>query len=165
MWLMKESEEELTIRGIPLVMWSIVLLLFGGGIYFLFLYLPNFRELAKESLLDILTLSFALFFMPIVGLVLLYFYPLITTKINRRKKSVKIEKLGILGKRVNSFGFDSLDGGFRVKSEEDEDNREYLKLYFNLKSGQRIFLSSDLTEFWKGKAYDVAMKANEFLRP
>lgn len=165
MWLMKESEEELTIRGIPLVMWSIVLLLFGGGAYFLLLYLPNFRELAKESLLNILTLSFALFFMPIVGLILLYFYPLITTKINRREKSVKIEKLGILGKRVNIYGFDSLDGGFRVKSEEDEDNREYLKLYFNLKSGQRIFLSSDLTEFWKGKAYDVAMKANEYLRP
>ena len=99
------------------------------------------------------------------GLIILYFFPLITTKINRRERSVKIEKLGILGKRVNLYGFDALDGGFRVKSEEDEDNQEYLKLYFNLKSGQRIFLSSDLTEFWKGKAYDVAIKANEYLRP
>jgi hypothetical protein len=162
---MKEREDELIIRAFPLVMWSIVLLLFGFGAYFLLLYLPYFADLGKESVLNILTNLFALFFLPIVGLILLYFFPLITTKINRRQKSVKIEKLGILGKRVNIYGFDALDGGFRVKSEEDEDNKESLKLYFNLKSGGRIFLSSDVTEYWKGKAYDVAIKANEYLRP
>lgn len=165
MWIMKEREDELIIRAFPLIMWSITLLVFGGGIYFLLLYLPYFNDLAKESVLNILTNLFGLFFLPIVGLILLYFFPLITTKIDRRQKSVKIEKLGILGKRVNIYGFDALDGGFRVKSEEDEDNRESLKLYFNLKSGGRIYLSSDVTEYWKGKAYDVAMKANEYLRP
>ncbi|MBX7169722.1 MAG: hypothetical protein K1X72_02120 [Pyrinomonadaceae bacterium] len=167
MWLMNEDGDELTIRGIPLVIWSIAFSFLGLGIYLLLPYLTDssrISEILKESALNILTISFALLFMPIGSLVMLYFFPLITTKVNRREKSVRIEKLGILGKRINRYGFDALDGGFRVKSEEDEDNRESLKLYFNLKSGQRIFLSSDITELWKGKAYDVAMKANEFLR-
>ena len=167
MWLMKEDGDELTIRGIPIVMWAIALSFLGLGIYLLLPYLTDssrISEILRESALNILTISFALLFMPIGSLVMLYFFPLITTKVNRREKSVRIEKLGILGKRINRYGFDALDGGFRVKSEEDEDNRESLKLYFNLKSGQRIFLSSDVTELWKGKAYDVAMKANEFLR-
>ncbi|MEK7723298.1 MAG: hypothetical protein AAB336_03040 [Acidobacteriota bacterium] len=165
MWSMKEEDNELTIRGFPVIMWSIAFLALAGGAYFHLLYLPTFAELLKESISTILTISFALLFLPIVGLSLIYFFPLVITKINRREKSVKIEKLGILGKRVNLHRFDALNGGFRVKSEEDEDNKESLKLYFDLKSGKRIFLSSDWTEFGKGKAYDVAMKANEYLRP
>lgn len=168
---MKEHEDELTIRAFPLVMWSIALVFFGIGFSILSLYLPYFgdftkvSEILKGSILDILTQLVALLFLPIGSLIFLYFFPLITTKVNRRAKSVKIEKFGILGKRVDLYGFDALDGGFRVKAEEDEDNQESLKLYFKLKSGGRIFLSSDLTTFGKGKAYDVAMKANEYLRP
>jgi hypothetical protein len=171
MWSMSENEDELTIRAFPLVMWSIALLALGVGFYVLSFYLTYFGDLSKVSeilkgsISDLLTNLFVLLFLPIGGLVFLYFFPLITTKVNRRAKSVKIEKFGILGKRVNLYGFDALDGGFRVKSEEDEDNQETLKLYFKLKSGQRFFLSSDVTQFWKGKAYDVAMKANEYLRP
>lgn len=168
MWTMNEDEDELTIRAFPIVMWAIAFVFLGLGVYQLLPYLTDFSrisELLKESIGTILTISFALLFMPIGALIGLSFFPLITTTINRREKSVKISKFGILGKRINSYGFDALDGGFRVKSEVDEDNQESLKLYFKLKSGGRIFLSSDLTEFWKGKAYDVAMKANEYLRP
>ena len=168
MWVMNENDDELAIRAFPIVMWAIALAFFGIGVYLLLPYLTDssrISEILKGSILDILTISFALLFLPVGALIGLCFFPLITTTINRRQRSVKIEKLGILGKRVNLYGFDALDGGFRVKSEVDEDNQESLKLYFKLKSGGRIFLSSDLTEFWKGKAYDVAMKANEYLRP
>jgi len=171
MWLMKEQDDELTIRAFPVVMWSIALVFLGIGFSILSLYLPFFgdftkvSEILKGSILDILTHLVALLFLPIGSLIFLYFFPLITTKVNRRARSVRIEKFGILGKRVNLYGFDALDGGFRVKSEVYEDDQESLKLYFNLKSGGKIFLSSDVTEYWKGKAYDVAMKANEYLRP
>lgn len=163
---MKETEDELTIKAFPLVMWSIAFLVFAGAFYFVLSYFQffdnfaQFSQLFKQGIFVTLTNLFALLFLPVGGLIFLYYFPLITTKVNRREKTVRIEKFGILGKRVKIYSFDSLDGGFRVKAEEDEDNKEHLKLYFNLKSGQRIFLSSDLTSYWKGKAYDVAMKAN-----
>lgn len=170
MFSLKENNEELTIRGFPIIMWSICLFLFFFGIYIIYGYaaiFENFSSIIASLTTDIstfLTMFFGLSFMPLMGIVLLYFYPLVTTKVNRTEKIITVERLGILGKRVHKYRFSELKGGFRVKSEEGEDNQEYLKLYFDLNSGKRVFLSSDTILFGKGKVYDVAMKGNNFLQ-
>lgn len=168
MWLTKESNHEITIKSFPFLMWLPVLLALIGEFYLLKFYLGEFdyvSQLFKSGVGEALIQIGIVSLLPICGLIWLYYFPILITRINRRERTVRVERFGIFGKQVDLFNFDALDGGFRVKAEEDEDNKEHLKLYFKLKSGNKIFLSSDFTTFWKGKAYDIAMKANEYLRP
>ena len=170
MWVMKETDEELTIKAFPIVRWSIALSCFITGAIIaqeIFVSLGGFSMIAKflEGK-NIYTLFGILFFslFPIGGLIFFYFSPFIITKIDRQKRIITIIKIGITGKKTEVFSYNALDGGFRVKSEEDEDKNEYLQIYFNLKSGRKINTSSELTRFWQGRVYDVAMKANEYLQ-
>lgn len=170
MWMMKETDDELTITGFPLIMWSFVLLSFITGFFILQTYVESaggllmIRKLFEGSFSDILTNAFVLSFSFICGLILFAYSPLIITKINRRSRTLRYIKVGLLGKRVDKYSYDSLDGGVRVKAEEDEDENEQLKVYFKIKSGVKIYMSSDVSMVWKGKVYDVAMKANEYLQ-
>jgi hypothetical protein len=165
MWLVKENENQLIIRAIPTVLWSLAAGAFVGQIFIVNFYLQAFKETSNfgNSLSDILTNLFALSFFFICGLGLLAFAPLISAKIDRRTKTLTIEKFGLFGKRIRPFRFDMLKGGFRVESETDDDGKENYSLYFELNSGEKIELCSESTSR-AGRAFDVAMRANEYLR-
>ena len=165
MWLVKETENQLVIRAVPIVMWALAAGAFVLQGLITHIYFEAFKENAHfgASLSDILTNIIALSFFFICGLGLLAFAPLTNAKIDRRTKTLTIERLGLLGRRIRPFRFDMLKGGFRVGSETDDDGKENYSLYFELNSGERIDLCSESTSR-AGRTFDVAVRANEYLR-
>ena len=117
MWIMKESDEELTIKAFPIVMWSFGLGCFITGAIIaqeLFVSLGGFSMIAKflegkiiYTFLGILVLSV----FPIGGLVFFYFSPFIITKIDRQKRIITIINFGFTGKNTEVFSYKALNGG------------------------------------------------------
>ena len=168
MWVIKETEDELTIKSFPLILWAIVLIIFilagiiANGYLKTYGGFSKIGKLFEGKIFDILINVFAFSFTPIAGLVVFYFSPLIITKFNRQKHIITKKTYSIFGKQTRKFGYNHLDGGVRVKLEESEDSN-YYSLYFKTKSNEKIKLSNEFS-MWKGRNYDVAMKANEYLR-
>lgn len=167
MWIVRETENELTIKAFPLLMWAMVLGCFVlgfliGRIYIEAYSFSAFAKLFEGDLGDIFINFFVLTFTPVSGLVLFHLSPLVITKFNSQNQTVAYTTYTLLGKRTRKIGFSILKGGVRVKSEEYEDSTYHL-LYIELESGEKLDLSKELS-WWEGRVYDVAVKANEFLQ-
>lgn len=166
MWLTSETEDDYVVRGIPAFLWGSGAALFGVGAYLIATNLASFLEWARpyEKPSQTFTVGGALLFIPVAGLCLFMFFPLIVTRINRRTEVVEYAKYNLLGVRKRRIPYDHLNGGVHISEEIDTDEGgKIFSAYFDLKNGERLKMCSEPGQF-QGRSYDVGMRANEFLR-
>ncbi|HMS39152.1 MAG TPA: hypothetical protein PKE69_02920 [Pyrinomonadaceae bacterium] len=168
MWQIEETEDELTIKAIPVVVWLIVLGSFIWGIYFAHMYLEqiggisNISKLFKGDGVGIVFV-FIVLALFIGGLCFFHFLPYTITKFNRQKRIVSQSTYSLFGKRTREFGYDYLQSKVQGLSETME-STSYHWLFFYVQGGEKIKLSKASSGSVARNA-EVAAKANEYLQP
>lgn len=165
MWLTSATEDVYTIRGVPVFLWSAGGAFSGFGTFFVLDSAGWFLRSAKpaEQPGDTILTVLALLFIPLVGLGLLAFAPLIVTRLDRKNKAIAYSKYGILGISNKQIPYEHLDGGVHIQQDESEEGGFLYSAYFELKDGTRMKMCAEPGQ-WQGRNYSVAMRANEFLR-
>jgi hypothetical protein len=167
MWLTSESEDEYVVRGVPVLLWAGGGATLGLGIYILLSVGPGMLRLFKpvEEPSNSLTVLVSMSFIPLVGLGILFFAPLIVTRFKPNERIVQYTKYGLLGRDRQDIPYEQLHGGVHVSAEEsDEDGYFYVySAYFELKGGRLLKMCAGPGQS-RRQTYTIGMKANEFLR-
>ena len=171
MWVNEETEDELTVKNYPLMLWGLASFIFIMNIIITNRFLQYigglsniaevFAGISGRKGAD----TFLLYFLLVWWLALLiwfYFIPLTITKFNRNKQIISQIKYSLFGKRTREFAYSDLRGGVREKKES---NGKYThsSVYFETQAGKKISLNTETS--WSDEINRQIMeKANKYLQ-
>ena len=154
------NDGEIIIRDVPFIQWialSALIIISGFTVFMLGgFYLSNSRSIDTTILFGVLILLASL------GWTVYEFLrtATTTTTINRQKKTLTVEKKGLLKNDFQSYRFDEIEsGGLAIK--ETYNRGKYTGIELPLKSGERIELTTPRATF-RFKNHDIVEETNEY---
>jgi hypothetical protein len=160
MWIIKETENEITLIGVPVRNITLGVLIFVTTASFAWSILPN---LLNEKTSDLWFFGISMGGMIITAFYLWLTTTIIITKINEKTQQFTVSTYGILSRQNRQINFNQLSGLIEFESETGDEGTRSFELFLPLDSGEKLRLSSSST-MWKDNAVKAKEQANKYLK-
>ncbi|MBK7708368.1 MAG: hypothetical protein IPN69_16105 [Acidobacteria bacterium] len=162
----EETDDEITLKGFPLIVWAMAVGAFVLGFSFLSFAVSEVGGIASIGriikgdgrYLVVVGVAAACF---VGGLCLFHFLPMTVTSFNRATKTVKQTRYTLIGKRTRRFGYSFLQSKVQCESDTAEGTTHHW-LFFYVEGGERIYVTGH--SLWsRDESLETADKLNKYL--